>query len=266
MRVSPPPHRPRPLPHLGRAVVEIHQDVEGLQSCSNGVDSDHCPIPLQAAVAQPAQVAAGKWHRHLAAAWGVPPVPQMYVTPPPQGPTLLYLASVVRKGRNWMFSTLFVANIWRRSDLGGVEGSGLLGAQQCWGEGAPVSAASRHCTPSLSSPCTPQMGLSAIPIAPPIPWHQPVMARCTPKLDLMPFPLHLFGPHCTPKLDLMASALHHYGPHCTCKLADTFPILPPNAPPWPPLQPPKMPLLPSLLHPQPSHQAPHCTPKPSLVL
>lgn len=149
----------------------------------------------------------------LGCSLGSAPCPSNVCDPPPQGPTPLYLASVVRKGRNWMFSTLLVANIWRRSDLGRAEGSGLLGAQQCWGEGAPVSAASRHCTPSLSSPCTPQMGLSSIPIAPPIPLHQPAMAHCTPKLGLMPSPLHHFQPEKTDSKHNMISLEDFVGDH-----------------------------------------------------
>lgn len=88
----------------------------------------------------------------LGCSLGNSPCPSNVCDSPPHGLTPLYLASVVRKGRNWMFSTLLVTNIWRRSDLRGAEGSGLLGAQQCWGEEAPVSEASRHCTPSPSYP------------------------------------------------------------------------------------------------------------------
>ena len=42
-----------------------------------------------------------------------------FLSHPPNAP---YLTCVVRKGSSWTFSTLLVATIWRRSDLGGGRG------------------------------------------------------------------------------------------------------------------------------------------------
>lgn len=133
---APPSGTPAPAPgdrvaqHLLGAEVEVDEDVEGLQRGAHSVDGNQGPVLLQAPIAQPAQVAVGGGGGVTCA--GAPALP------PPMPPQrarrgCTYLTSVVRKGRNWMCSTLRVVTIWRKSDLWdtGALGHGAWGGQGC---------------------------------------------------------------------------------------------------------------------------------------
>lgn len=80
--------------YLPRAVVQVHQDIQGLQHGAHGVDHDQGAVSLQGPVAQPAQVAAGWREGHSprgclggAGEGGASPPRQSF--PPPPSPLSL---------------------------------------------------------------------------------------------------------------------------------------------------------------------------------
>lgn len=90
---------PREGRYLPRAVVHIHQDIQGLKHSTRGVHEDQDPVTLQGPVTQPTQVAA-EWTRRsfgkgMGGGPGVPPPPNPHLPQllPPQTPVSLDVRS-----------------------------------------------------------------------------------------------------------------------------------------------------------------------------
>lgn len=102
--------------YLLRTVVQICQDIERLKDSTHDIDDDEGPISLQDSITQPAQVTVrggGLCGR------GSPETSCASLSLSRHSQQYSHLTSVVRKGRNWMLSTLRVLCMCLRSELEG---------------------------------------------------------------------------------------------------------------------------------------------------
>lgn len=106
--------------YLLRTVVQVCQDIKSLKHGTHGIDDDEGPVSLQDAITQPAQVAVrgGIMVQGAECGRGSPGTScaSLRLSHHSQ---YSHLTSVVRKGRNWMLSTLRVLCMCLRSELEG---------------------------------------------------------------------------------------------------------------------------------------------------